>query len=146
MIAQTFNKKVLQQKYLVLLVDREKARLFTVHLGQIDETKEIFDPSVPQKVKHGDNAWDAQDKIFRHIQDHLHRHLKLITQETAKFANGRNIQFILIGGHKELFAKIKKHLPKNLADKVKGTFVTELNIPLNDIFLKSKESAQKILL
>lgn len=139
MTIETFNKK-----YLVLLVDLAKARLFTVNSGRIDETKEIFDPSVPQKVKRINEAWGREDKIIRHIQNHINRHLKLIAAEVAKFANGKNIHFILIGGHKQLFAKVKKHLPGNLADKVRGTFVTELNIPLSDIFLKSKKYVQKL--
>lgn len=132
------------KKYLVLLVDREKARIFTVHLGEIEKHLDIFDPSVPQKVKQINKAFGREDKILRHIEDHLHRHLKLIVDKTKEFVTNEYINFIIIGGHKGLFAKVKKLLPKNLADKVKGTFVTELNIPINDAFLKSKKIANNI--
>ncbi len=37
-------------KYLVLLVDHKKSRLFTVHLGEIEEHKDVFNGNVPQKV------------------------------------------------------------------------------------------------
>lgn len=131
-------------KYLVLLVDRKKARMFTVHLGQIEEHTDVFDGLVPQKVKHGDDTWDAQDKIFRHIEDHLHRHLKLVAQATSEFIKDKNVHFIILGGHKELFTKVKKHLSGHLRKMVLGEFVTELNIPLNTVFLKSKKIAEKL--
>ncbi|OGH20761.1 MAG: hypothetical protein A3D74_05550 [Candidatus Levybacteria bacterium RIFCSPHIGHO2_02_FULL_37_13] len=130
--------------YLVLLADRKRARLFTVHLGKIEEHEDIVNGFVPQKVKHGDDTWDAQDKILRHIEDHLHRHLKLIAQSVDDFVKQKRIEFIILGGHKEFFNKIKKHLPKRLAKKVLGELVTEINIPLNDVFLRSKKVAQNI--
>ncbi|MCL4354653.1 hypothetical protein M1349_04280 [Patescibacteria group bacterium] len=128
------------KKYLVLLVDREKARLFTVHLGKIEEYSEIFDASVPQKVRANEqDFYGRSDKIFRHIEDHLNRHLKLIASRVADFVKGKDISFIVVGGHKDLFKKMGKHLNKNLQKKLDGTFVTELNIPINDVFLLSKE-------
>lgn len=135
----------IHQKYLVLLVDREKARLFTVHLGEIEEHKDIFDESVPQKVKAINEAWGRESKILRHIEDHLHRHLKLIVHETIKFIDTKNIHFIILGGHKDIFEKMKKHLPKSISQKILGTFVTELNIPINDVFLKSKKIAKNFI-
>ena len=132
------------KKYLVLLVDREKARLFTVHLGKIGEQKEIFDGEVPQNVKHGDDTWDAQDKIFRHIEDHLSCHLKRIAGAAEEFVKNNEISFVIIGGHREMFPKIKKHLPYPLNKMVIGEFVTELNIPLNEILKKSKLVAEKL--
>ena len=130
--------------YLVLLADREKIKIFTVRLGKIEEQKEIYDGQVPQKVKHGDNTWDAQDKIFRHIEDHLNRHLKLIAGAAEGFVKNNGISFIIIGGHKEMFPKIKRHLPYPLNKMVIGEFVTELNIPLNEILKKSKLVAEKL--
>lgn len=131
-------------KYFVLLADREKARLFTVHLGRIEEHLDFLDESVPQRVKQINEAWARGDKITRHIEDHLHRHLKLITQKTKEFAKHKDIRFLILGGHRNLFHKIKELLPKDLRDKVYGTFVSELNIPVNDVFLHSKKIAEKI--
>lgn len=130
--------------YLVLLADREKARLFTVHLGEIEESKDVFDGQVPQRVKHGDDTWDQQNKIQRHIEDHLHRHLNSIAVEAKEFVKGNPVSFVIVGGHKEIIPKIKKHLAYPLNKMVLGEFVTELNIPLNEVFLHSKKIAQQI--
>jgi hypothetical protein len=50
----------------------------------------------------------------------------------------------LIGGHAEMVNKVTKSLPKAFQDKVAATFVSELNIPLNDILLTSKKVAADI--
>ncbi|MCR4305539.1 MAG: hypothetical protein NUV73_00460 [Candidatus Daviesbacteria bacterium] len=132
------------RKYLVVLADREKARLFTVHLGKIEEYKDIFDDQVPQKVKAKKIDYGRDNKIFRHIEDHLHRHLQVISKATKDFTKGKIIHFIILGGHKELLPKIKAHLPYPLKEKVLGEFVTELNIPLGKVLLFSKKIAAQI--
>lgn len=131
--------------YMVLVADHKKAKMFTVHLGEIEEQAEFVDGHVPQNVRANErDFYGRSDIIFRHIEDHLHRHLKLIAEKAEEFAKDKKINFVIIGGHRELFKKIKKHLPRDLRDKVSGEFVTELNIPINSIFLQSKKISESI--
>jgi len=130
--------------YMVLLVDRKKAKLFTLVDGAVDRVEEFTNSHVPQKVKHGDDTWDAQNKIFRHIEDHLHRHLTLIVQQAKLYAAKSHISGIVIGSHGPLFPKIEKHLPYPLSGKVKGRFVTELKAPFNDILKRAKHLIDQI--
>jgi hypothetical protein len=125
--------------YMVLLVDRKQANMFSLLDGTVQEKKTLIDDQVPRKVKHGEEMWDAQDKIFRHIEEHLHRHLMLVCQQAAQFARDNNIHELIIGGHKPLFSKIEKHLPYPLCHYVKGKFVTELKAPFNKILNRAEE-------
>lgn len=131
-------------RYLVLLVDRKRARMFTLHNGAVEQDEKFINTHVPQKVKHGDDTWDAQDKIFRHIEDHLHRHLTSIAQQTRLYAAKNHITAVVIGSHKPLFSKIKKHLPYLISQKVKGTFTTELKAPFSEILERAKILIDKI--
>lgn len=131
-------------KYLVLAVDRQKALLFAMVDGIVESNAVVLSNSVPQKVKHGDDTWDAQDKIFRHIEDHLHRHLEKVAKKTTEFAKKNRVSGILIGGHKPLFAKVEKHIPYPFSKKIKGTFVTELKIPQNDIIKKAVKKLERL--
>ena len=132
------------QKYLVLLVDREKARIFTVHLGKIEEHKDIFNGEVPQRVKAKTINLGRTDKIMRDIEGHVHRHLQLIVKATKEFIIGKDIHFIIIGGHHELLPKLKRHLRYPLNKMVRGEFITELNIPVSIILQHSKKVAARI--
>lgn len=127
--------------YLVLLVDRKKTVMFMLLDGMAVERYQEFSVNdVPQNVRtNEENFYGRSDKIFRHIEDHLHRHLKRVAETVALFVDREKITGVFLGGHGQLFKKIKKHLPLNLSRKVKGTFVTELNIPFNDILRKSKQ-------
>lgn len=133
------------RKYLVLLADREKARLFIVHLGEIVEHTDVFNGMVPQKVRaNEEHYYGRSDKIFRHIEDHLHRHLQLIAEKTTSFAKSKGIEFIILGGHKTLIPKVKEHLPPSLQQMVIGDFVTELNVPLHTVFCESKKVVEEL--
>lgn len=134
-ILKALNK---YQKYLILLADREKARLFTVHLGRIEEHKDIFVGEVPQNVKAKKIDWGRDNKIFRHIEQHLHYHLQFIAKAVLSFSQNKGIQFIILGGHREMIPKLRAHLFYPLNKMVKGEFVTALNIPKDHILEKSK--------
>lgn len=131
-------------KYLVLLVDRKRARMFTMNNGVVAHDEEVINGFVPQKVKHGDDTWDAQDKIFRHIEDHLHRHLTLIAKNAATYAKKNQITAVIIGSHKPLFSKIKKHLPYSLSKKITGIFITELKAPFEEILKRAKKCIENL--
>ncbi len=137
--AQGYNR------YLVLLVDRKKARIFTVHLGEIEEYEDFIVDIVPQEVKvEEEHYYGRSNKISRHIDDHLNRHLKIVAEKVKEFMEGKRINFIIIGGHEEIFEKLKKRLPKYIREKIEGEFVIELNVPINNVYLASKKVAEHI--
>lgn len=138
------NKKFNNKTYLVLLADRKMAKLYTLFGESVSVLSEFSKNDVPQKVKHGENAWDAQDKINRHIENHLHQHLVLVAEFVKKYVKQNPVDGIIIGGHKTLFANIKKHIPYPLSKKVVGNFVTELKIPLNAISKKAIAEIEKL--
>lgn len=130
--------------YMVLVVDRKRAKMFTISDGIVNDSVEFVDEHVPQKVRHGDNMWDAQNKIFRHIEEHLHRHLKQIALKVSEYVKNKNIQFIIIGGHKTFFAKVKEHLPVPLQKMVLGTFITAVNLPTTTIAKHCKKVVEEL--
>lgn len=138
------NKNSINKTYLVLLADRKMAMLYTLFKGSASSLSRFTKNDVPQRVKHGNNTWDAQDKINRHIENHLHLHLKSVGEFIKKYVKENPVDGILIGGHKALFAKIKKHIPYPTSKKVVGNFVTELKVPLNTISKKAIAEIEKL--
>lgn len=124
--------------YMILLADRKRAKIFTLIDGAVEGLERLVDGHVPQKVKHGSNTWDAQDKIMRHIEDHLHRHLELVARHAISYAKKNGISKIIIGSHKPLLAKVKKHFPNPFSRRIKGEFVTELKGPFNEVVRRAR--------
>lgn len=128
----------LYKRYLVILADRRKARIFTIYLGDFEDLGEeiITSDDVPQKVK---REGFRPGKIARHIRDHLTRHLQYIGSRALEYLikkGIRQLDGIFIGTHKELFSKVKNCLPKRLKEKVLGEFSMEPNSALGDITLQ----------
>ena len=133
-------------KYLVLLVDHQKARVFTVEQGVITEQRNFSDSYVPQKRKMTGRDLNANkdDLMSRHNEAQIDLHIKYVCEEAAKFAEAKGINFLIIGGHDEIIKRVIKALPPELKKIMAGSFITEINLPLNEILIESKKVAAAI--
>lgn len=131
-------------RYLVLLVDRKRARMFTLVDGVPTNHLELEHDEAPKKVKSVENVRDQQDKYLRKIDLLLHKHLEHVADNVTKYATKEKITHILIGGHKPLFHKIEEHLKYPFAKKVVGSFVTELKVPQEQVLKRALKALEKI--
>lgn len=118
------------------MADRKFAKILTFYDGALEDYVEIIDPSVPQKVKSNQEEVmhsDRENKIARHIEDHLRWHLKLISRKVDEFVGTRPINAVFIGGHKNMLHAIRKHLNPKLQNKIVGEFVAGLKVFQNEI-------------
>ncbi|MEW6162001.1 MAG: Vms1/Ankzf1 family peptidyl-tRNA hydrolase [Nitrospirota bacterium] len=125
------------QRYAVLLVDKESARIFVIHLREIVEYGEVHTPDVPGKHKKG--GWFAlsQNHYARHIDYHIGMHLKEVIEKLDSFLGGEYIGRLIIGGSDEAVSMVKGMLRKIILDKVIGTVKIEM-------FAKSSEVLAKV--
>lgn len=118
------------------MADRKKAIFLIVRSQKIEENKEVVDGEVPQNVKAKKIDWGRDDKIFRHIEQRLHYHLQFIAKAALEFSKGKAIEFLILGGHKEMIPKLKAHLLYPLNKMVKGQFTADLDLPADKILKK----------
>jgi peptide subunit release factor 1 (eRF1) len=134
-----------EHRYLVILADREKAIYFTLRNSIVEKYEEFRDAIVPQKVKANKGEYFARNTIiFRHIENHLHRHLRRISHHIDRFLNGMPVAAVIVGGHKPLIHKVEKHLNPLLRRKIVGEFVSELHILKNEIVKQGKKAVTNI--
>ncbi len=129
--------------YCTVVVDRRKARIFSVYMGEIEELSGVFEDNVPDQVKGGDWAALRQNKIAHHIEDHLVRHLKNVSKKTLAYYKARKFDHLLIGGSKEVIPKFKEMLQPYLKNRVGGEFVADPDGPINVVLKKSIECEEK---
>lgn len=107
------------ERFAVLLVDRQRARLFRFELGELTEHTEVFD-AVPRG---GDQAGHpAQGSRGSHVQRHTdviaHRHLKHAAEVTFTELQRRPVDHVILGGPKEVVAELEGLLHTWVRDRV----------------------------
>lgn len=137
------NELQAYNRYLILLADRQKVRFVTLYQDSIETKEEFRNRTIPQKVK-GRNQEDRQDKIDRHIQDHLHRHFLQVVTKLGQFVKNKPVHGIIIGGHKPLLHTFEKYLPTWMKQKIVGELSIEPDSLLNEILIRSKEIISRV--
>lgn len=133
------------QRYGVVLVDRESARVFLVHLGEIEEYTEHFNPDIPGQHKKGGWAGLSQSRWDRHIEKHVTLHLKDVVNILSDVLLSREyIGRICIGGPVEAVSRFKEMLPQHIQEKVVGTFKADMNTEINEIKKKTLEIMKEV--
>jgi len=114
------------EKYGILLVDKESARIFLVHLGEIVEYSEIHTAEIPGKHKKG--GWFAlsQNHYERHIDFHVGLHLKDVIDRLDIFLNSKDVKRLIIGGSDEAVSMVKSRLHKTIVEKMIGQVKVEM--------------------
>ena len=120
--------------YLIIVADRKKAVLFLFKNGKVETRRNIMDPGVRKYTKiNSGELYGRSTKLAHHIDNQLHRHLQLILKEANNLITEKHINGVFIGGHKPLFAEVVKELHPDLQKKLRGEFITELNIPDDEL-------------
>lgn len=100
----------------VALVDYEKARLFVIEMGAIEEIAEVVD-DVPGR--HDQGGW-AQMRMQRHVDDHRFRHLKRVADRLMKLWRRRRFEHLILAGpaeaHRELEGGLHDYLRRRVRD------------------------------
>lgn len=121
-------------QYLIIIADKKKAVLFLFNKDDMEISKKIMDPGVRKETKiNSGEIYGKNTKLEHKMDNQLHQHLQLIMHEIEAFVQGKHINGVFIGGHQPLFHLIEDALPTLLQEKVRGDFVTELNIPEEEL-------------
>jgi peptide chain release factor subunit 1 len=124
------------QRYAILLVGKESARLFLVHLGEIEEYTEVHSADVPGRHKKGGWFSLSEKSYERHIDYHVGLHLKDVLKELDSFLSGEYVGRMVIGGSEEAVIRVRTMLPQTIAAKVIGTFQAEMFANVKEILEK----------
>jgi peptide chain release factor subunit 1 len=132
------------QRCAVLLVDRELARFFIFHVGEITEHSEIFTPDIPGQHKKGGWFSLQQKKFERHIEYHVSLHMKDVIRQLDEFISQESIKRILIGGPEDAVVKIQEMLPRRMLSKDITTFHVNMKIAEREVLDKTMKMLVKI--
>jgi peptide chain release factor subunit 1 len=125
-------------RHLVLLVDKEKARIFVVHMGEVAEYGEVRTPDIPAKQKKA--GWFALEAghIERHVDFHVALHIQDVAEHAAGFMEKQKIECVIIGGPQEAVSMTMEKLPKAVREKVIGAFAAGMYETSAEILRKAE--------
>jgi len=125
------------QRYAIMLVGRDTARIFLVHLGEIEEYTEVRSDDVPGRHKKGGWFSLAERSYERHIDYHVELHLKDVIRELGSFLTGEYVGRLLIGGSEEAVSRVREMLPQRVSEKIIGTFQADMQSGIKEILEKA---------
>ena len=107
------------ERFAVVLVDRQRARLFRFDLGELTEHTEVFD-AVPRG---GDQAGHPARgsrgaNVARHGEEVAHRHLKHAADVTFSELRERPVDHVILGGPHEVVVEFEGLLHPWVRDRV----------------------------
>ncbi len=133
------------ERIAVLLFDKERARIYTVFLGQIEERHELTDEA-PGKQATGEWFGLAQTRYERHHMDHVLRHAKRATRTLMDVQREHPFDRLFLAGTDEALAALRSQLPSALRARLAGELQLELFAPEGEVLaaaLRQAEAAER---
>ena len=135
------------ERYGVILADRAQARLFTVHLGKIEEHGESFAPGEVKIFKAPGRDHIRSDMRFQRKADqYAYRHLKRVAELAVELAERHAFDRLMLAGLVEATSQLQQLLPKQLQSRI----VASLDLPVEsdqqtvlDATLRVAEEAER---
>jgi peptide chain release factor subunit 1 len=121
------------ERYAIVLVDKRHARLFSVYMGEIEESDKLQD-FVPGKH---DQGGYSQANYQRHHEAHVYRHLKHVVERLNDLYRSRSFDRLVLAGPDEALSEFQRLLPRPLAQRVVGTFHAETSAGTAEILEKT---------
>ncbi len=129
------------KKYGVLLIDREKAQIYSIYAGEINEYLAAFISDVPSKVNFRSNAVLREKKILSRIEEKLHHFFKLVNIKTLELFKEKKFDYLILAGRDELIPDFYNYLHSYLQSKQIGKIDAEPDSKIPMIL----EKAQKVI-
>lgn len=130
----------------VALVDKQGARFFCFHLGELVDQEGILGKPV-KHVKTGSatsthGLRGGSIDSSRHTNETIDRNMREIMSFGEKFFTKHHVQRIVIGGNDDNIARFKSNLSKGYQSIVAGTFAMDMTANHTEVWNKMLQSLQ----
>ena len=133
--------------YGVAIIDKQGARLFSFHMGQLREQEGFLGEDV-RRTKHGGGSQAAGRRSGEagqtyHTEGITERNMKESADFAAQFFTENQIRRVLIGGTEDNVALFQSQLPKSWQSLIVGNFPISMTASHADVMAKAMEIGKK---
>jgi peptide chain release factor subunit 1 len=122
------------------LVDFEKARLFLMQLGRIDEVHDVWD-EVPGRHDQGGRS---QMRMQRHVDDHRQRHLRHVAEALFALWQGHRFETLILAGPGEAHQELERDLHEYLRRRVRARVVLPMTATTEEVRARTLEVEEEL--
>jgi peptide chain release factor subunit 1 len=129
--------------YGMVLVDKQGARLFSFHLGELEEQEGILGENVRHTKKGGASAkpgmrggMSGQTRYEDEVAD---RNMRDVAEFAAHFFSENNVRRVLIGGTEENIAGLRNQLQKSWQSLIVGTFPMSMTAGKEEVLQRAMQ-------
>jgi peptide subunit release factor 1 (eRF1) len=116
-------------RYGILIIDREKAQIYSMYLGEINEYIGAFISDVPPKVNFKRQAALMEKKILSRIEEKLHHFFRVIDENTLELLRKGKFDHLILAGKKNLLSQYKNYMHSFLQQRYIGDILAEPDDP-----------------
>ena len=129
------------ERYAVALVNKERARLFLIFMGGIEESDALKDLVPARHDKGGPGEGKHRQ---RHHEAHVFEHLKRVAQRLAELYRERRFDRLILAGPEEVTTELHRVLPRALAARVVAVLPAEIYASEAEILQRTLEVEERI--
>jgi peptide subunit release factor 1 (eRF1) len=130
-------------RYVVVLTDKQRARILTVDAGGMEQQAEILSDVPNKHVTTGtDHIW-SQTQMERDHAQHVKWHVERVVGELTAIIDRTKISRVVIGGPVEATSTLAAELPKRIQQMVIGTLSTPLDASYERLVNEMREVQQR---
>jgi len=108
------------ERYAVVSIDRTRARLFTIFLGEIEEERDAFNPEPIRHVASTGADQALTMNLQRRAEEHARAHWKRVAATLDAIERQRHFDRLILGGPTESSHGLRDLLPKRLRNRVEA--------------------------
>lgn len=127
------------KKYGVVLLNREKAQIYSIYLGEVNQYLAAFISDVPSKVNFRSQAAFREKKILGRLEERLNHFFKQINDRAMELFKEKKFDHLILAGRKEIIPKFTKYLHSYLQSNCIGSIDAEPDSTISLIEKKAKE-------
>jgi Bacterial archaeo-eukaryotic release factor family 10 len=131
------------ERIAIVLFDKERARLFTVYLGEVEE-QQAFEDYVPGKQATGGWFALAQTRYARHHEEHVRRHVERAVAELTRLLRKRPFDRLFLAGPDEAISMLRHQLTRTLRTRFSGTLELEMFASEPEILRVARAAAEEV--
>jgi peptide subunit release factor 1 (eRF1) len=127
------------KKYGVVLLNREKAQIYSIYLGEVNQYLAAFISDVPSKVNFRSQAAFREKKILGRLEEKLSHFFKQINDKAMELFKEKKFDYLILAGRKEIIPRFTSYLHSYLKSNCIGSIDAEPDSSISLVEEKAKE-------